>query len=799
MAQLGPPLLASDYTDFGRQQLLREALHARPGDGRLLCSPDRRHLFLWLLQQRRLLSFPRLPAETPLPGAHLEQSWAARDSPQLCGLLFPQYSPQDWLLCLVWESGRADVWSPPRGAGGRTWLLLRSLELCNSPRARVVAVTGGGGGGELVWCEERAPSRPATPQRPGRSMYCVCRRALRLCAGQVTLGSMKIVLHHSPLYSMLSSSNHVFMIPLSDSHHPLLIYSLLEDQMTMTTPTTGLLHSKALAEGDYKKMLLEYAGLLSSQTASAIQHSVVTGDGQLLLMTTAGRIYLVNDDGAVRRIFDIELVAEAQVKMQIFGQTLACAVDKTVFLIELNTGRLLAKQMLHVDEVFFLRVLDTEDVQLLTRDGIYTMSSTTGPEDDGKSEPSLLDMVYEEACKYYQRRSLSNTKLTVAELKKGEIFQAPITLSAILNHYQKDGKSMDQVQYADLMGNISNELQSFISLERLKTCIITVSRDDIEKYCEELVDHEVTRLFQTDMDRDCLVYFNSLFRTFPKAAWMSVRNNFQFLHNGDGKLVVRATADLWKKVLSPLPTGSRDSSPNGVYPLFEVVCQSLCTFKPKWLPVFVEHAQDCTGLAWNFTPKDNCEGAPLYKRALSVLRKWKKNTNMDLEVDILLCSGRPQAIVQAIHVLIGLQQWSRVMEETLKFSRLSPRITKDIFVTLLTEFVRHRHLDSYIEELCEICPEDMTATDILRIVLHNLPTLESNPLPICCGAEYLTIGLLKPILNKVLQNQMRRDGKFPTLTFPPAAPQRADMCVTGSPVQNGDEPSPTDIYSPYAL
>ncbi|KAM4033885.1 BLOC-2 complex member HPS6 [Anomaloglossus baeobatrachus] len=796
MEQRGAPLLAADYRDYGRQQLLREALRARPGDCRLLCSPDRRHLFIWLLRQRRLLSFPRLAADTPLPGAQLEQSWPGRDSPQLCGLLFPR-SPQDWLLCLVWESGRADVWRPPRGnsdGGDGSWLRLQSLELCNSPRARVMAAAYGGGG-ELVWCEERAPSRPA--RSTGRCLYCVCRRPLRLNAGQVTLGSMKIVLHHSPLYSMFSSDDHIFMIPDSGSHHPLLIYSILEDKLTMTTPTTGLLHSKALAEADYKRMLLDYAGFLRS---TAILHSVVTGDGQLLLMTAAGQICLVYEDGGVRRIFNMEKVAEAQVKMQIFGKTLACAVDTTVFLIELNTGRLLAKHKLHVDEVFFLRVLDTEDVQLLTRDGIYTMSSATGPEDNGKSEPSLLDMVYEEACKYYQRRSLSNTKLTVAELKKGGMFQAPITLSAIINHYQKNGKSKDQAPYTDLMSNMSNELQSFISLELLKTCIMTASGDEIKKYCEELVDHEVTRLLQTDMDRDGLVYINSLFTTFPKAAWMSLRNNFQFLQNGDGKLVVRATADLWKKVLSSLPTGSTDSSPNGVQPLFEVVCQSLCTFKPKWLPVFVQHAQDCSVLAWNFAAKDNTSGGtPLYKRALSVLGRRKDNTNVDLEVDILLCSGRPQAITQAIHILIELQRWSRVMEESRKFSRLSPLITKNIFITLLSEFVRHRHLDPYVTDLCEICPEEVTATDILRIVLHNLPKSPSEPRPLCCGAELLTIGLLKPLLNKVLQNQIRKDAKFPTLTFPPAAPERTNTREAPSPVQNGDEPSPTDIYSPHVL
>lgn len=795
MTHFSSPQLVSDYSDFGRQQVLRDALQARPGDSRLFSSPDGRHLFIWLLQQRRLLSFPRVTADLPLPGAYLEESWAGRGSSPLCGLLFPQ-CPQDWLLCLVWENGRADVWSPPRGAASKTWLRVQSLELCNSPRARVVAVCSGGGG-ELVWCEERAPSKPPGSSSP--YMYCICRRPLRLCGQQVTLGGMKIVLHHSPFYSMLSSPNHIFMIPDTGSH-PLLIYSLLEDKMSMATPTTGLLHSKALTEGDFKKMVLEYAGLLSSRMPTAILHSVVTGAGHLLLMTTAGQISLLYEDGGVRHIFDIEIVTEALIKMQIFQNTLACAVDKTVFLIDINTGRLLAKQMLSTNELFFLRVLDTEDVQLLTRNGIYRIGSSANTEDEGKSEPSLLDMVYEEACKYYQRRSLSNAKLTVPELKKGGMFQAPVTLSAILNNYQKNGKSKDQTQYADLLSNMSNELQSFVSLELLKTCIINASGEDIEKYCEELVDHEVTRLLQMDMDREGLVYINSLFNTFPKAAWMSVRNNFQFLQNGDGKLVIRATEDLWKKVLSPLPSGSKDSSHNGVSPLFEVICQSLCTFKPKWLPTFVQHAQDCSGLSWNFSAKDNCEGAPLYKRALAILGRRKENTNVDLEVEILLCSGRPQAIIQALHILIALQRWSRVIEETRKFSQLSPLITKDIFITLLVEFVKHRHLDSYVNQLCEICPEDMTATDLLRIVLQNMPKAEPDPAPFSCNGEvHLTVGLLKPLLNKVLKSQIRKDEAFPTQTFPPAAPQRMNKSVTPGPVLNGDDLSPSDIYSTNPL
>ncbi|KAG8551263.1 hypothetical protein GDO81_004028 [Engystomops pustulosus] len=785
MTHLGAPQLLSDYGDFGRQQLLQEALGS--GHCRLFLSPDGRHLVLWL--RRRLLSFPRLSPDRPLPAAHLELSW---DSPALCGLLFPP-APPAWLLLLVWENGRADVWSPPRGAG--TWRRLQSLELCNSPRARVVALCGGQGG-DLVWCEERGPSRPQGAPSP--YVYCICRRALRVCGAQVTLGSMKIVLHHSPLYSMLSSPDHIFMVPGS-GFHPLLVYSLLEDRMTMSTLSTGLLHSKALTEGDFKTMVLEYVGFLSSQVAPAILQSVVTGDGHLLLLTTAGQIYLLYEDGGVRHICDIDLEAEAQIKMQIFGKVLACAVDTTVFLIDIPTGRPLGKQIFQAEEVFFLRIFDTEDVQVLTRSAIYKIGSSVVSEDDVKSEPSFLDMVYEEACKYYQRRSLSNTKLTVPDLKKGGMFQAPIALSAILNHYQKNGKSKDQAPYTDLLSNMNNELQSFVSLEILKTCIITASGDDTEKFCEELVDHEITRLLQMDLDRDSLVYINYLFTTFPRAAWTALRNNFQFLPNGEGKLVVRATADLWKKVLSPLPSGTRDGSQNGVYPLFEVICQSLCVYKPKWLPNFIQHAQDCSGLSWNFTAKDNGDGAPLYKRALSVLGKRKDNTNVDLEVEILLCSGRPQAIIQAIHILIALQRWPRVMEETLRFSQLSPLISKDIFITLLTEFVRHRHLDSYVAQLCQICPEDMTATDLLRIVLQNLPKTEGEPPPFCSDGAHVTLGLLKPLLNKVLQNQKGKDEANPKQTFPPTAPKRTNKSVTPGPVVNGDDVSPTDIYANNAL
>lgn len=631
-----------------------------------------------------------------------------------------------------------------------------------------------------LWCEERTTANLLT--------YCLCRRSLRVSGRRVTPGAMTIVLHHSPPYHVLESAGRVFMVPRSTGHHPLLVYAPAEALVTLAGLAAGVLHSKALgeADADYKKLILECAGAAAD---FQIRHAAAGGPGGLLVATAAGRIHLLHGDGTARLVYDLgeDLGAEARIKMVLSGDALVCAVDSRLYLVDVHSGRLAAKQDLDGGEVLLIDAPEGgEDVRLMTKVGVYQVGRWGGR--SGMAEAALLDMVYEEACKYYQRRSLSSAKLTAQSLKENGMFQAPIALAAILRRKSEAGR------YAELLGNVDNELQSFLSLERLKSRAAGASRPDVARCCDELVDLELTRLLQADPDRDGLAYINSLFRTFPESAWASVRNNFQFQQNGDGELVVRATADLWKKVLSPLPPSA---SENGVHPLFEVICQSLCAHKPKWLPGFVQHAQECSGLYRNFTPtKEHGEGGapPLYKRALSVLNKRKDNTNVELEVEILLCSGRPQAVIQAIHTLIRLRRWPRVMEETRRYSQLNPLIKKDIFITLLVEFVQHRQLDSYVPQLCDLCPEDLTATDILRIVLQNMPKTPAVPPPpfSADSGKHFTMGLLKPLLNKALQRQLRRDESFPT--FPPAAPQRTNK-ATG----DGEDLSPPDIYATKAL
>ncbi|OCT71694.1 Hermansky-Pudlak syndrome 6 protein [Xenopus laevis] len=803
MMKFGPPKLQCDFQVFGRQHVLREALHSP--ESRLYHSPDGGHLFVLL--PHKVLSFLRLPSQAPLsPSAYLEKSWAAH-SPPLSALLFPQSVPYGWVLTLVWQNGRAEIWSPPRSALSKGWELLQSLDLCNSPRARLASVCSNGE--SLVWCEERPPSEAKLQGPSGAKIYryCICQRRL-VWEGelQVSLGNMKIVLHHSPLYHVLSSPSHIFMVPdcslRTNGAKLLLVYSPQDDRINMATVDKGLVHSKSLSECecDFKRLVYECLGYMTSQVTVSIRTFAVTVSGELLLMDAHGGVHLLHPDGMIRCIctFDFKTLApEVRVGIQLHGATLVCAVDTMLYLIESNTGRLLEKKILSSDEVLLMNLPEADDIHLLTKAGIYSVSPVSSPLETGKMEPALLEMVYEEACKYYQRRSLSSAKLTVSELKKEGMFQAPIMLSSILSNYHRAEKAKSKM-YGDHTNTMTNELQSCLSLEHLKAKIINMPKNLTEKYCENLIDQEIVRLIHTDLDRENLTYINSLFSLFPKAAWKSVKGNLQFHQNGDGRFIVRATVDLWKRILGPLPVGSRESYHNGVSPLFEVICESLYRFKPKWLPLFVQQAQDCSGLPWSMSNKDNCEGVPLYKRALAVVSKGKASTtanqDCDIEIDILLYSGRPQAIIQAIHMLINLQRWERVIAETKKFSRLSPIVTKDIFITLLAEFVKHRHLDSYINQLCDICPEEMTPTDLLRILLQNMPVEQDQPF--CNGGTPLTVGLLKPLFNKVIQNQKAQHMKSAAMTFSPSTPPETNHSFV-----NGDGLTPEicsvpDIYAP---
>ncbi|KAF1544297.1 hypothetical protein FQV10_0000790, partial [Eudyptes schlegeli] len=776
----------SDFSDFSRGHWLQELLCQGEEPSRVQSSPDGQHLLV--LQKSRPPPLPQVVAfqRHSVGGADLERNWQP-PQPALVGLLFLQ-SPVtlgSWVLAIVWEHGRTEVWHFVVALG---WQLLQTLELCQGARARIISVCSQGA--NLVWCEERPPLDAHSDMSKCAFRFCVCTRALEMGDQGVRLGTVRIVLHNSPEYQVLASPQHVFLVPAAASFATtskfLLIWHPEKAKLTITAPSAGFIHSKVLrssSESDFRKLLLGSVGLLSGLAPLDIHTSAVSNSEGLLLVNTKGAVNMVEPDGTQRHIFDLEggpLAQGSSVQLKTFGSILACMLAGVLYLIDQNSGRLIEKKILSMKEVHFLESPGEEDsIQLLTQTGIYGFSFSK-PEDSSRPEPCLVEMVFEEACRYYQRRSLSSSKLTVEKLKKGGVFQAPVALAAILQHSlrqkQKPARGL-QDTYAKLLSTMSLELQSYMSLELLKTCVVCAPESEVESYCEELVEQEVSRVLHSDMDKDNLAYLNSIFASFPKAAWKATRSCLQLQQNGDGLLVARATPEVWKKVLGG--PQQEEVGQNGVVPLFELICASFLRFKPKWLPSFVELTQQYVSISWAYSSKEGPEGrVPLYKRALGVLARKNKcsEANDEMELELLLCSKRPKAVLQALHLLIRLKRWQRVVEVAEKFSKLSPLLNKEIFTTLLAEFAQHRELDPYLDTLWLLCPAELTASDILTVVLQHLPHSQEDPVPFSSEGNQLTVGLLKPLLQRVVQRPCVQDEMYSDAlqspTFPPPTPPR---------------------------
>uniref|UniRef100_A0A8C3XS73 HPS6 biogenesis of lysosomal organelles complex 2 subunit 3 n=1 Tax=Chelydra serpentina TaxID=8475 RepID=A0A8C3XS73_CHESE len=761
MKRAGALRQVSDFGDFGGGRRLRELLGQRgPGEAprHVQTSPDGQHLLLLLrgrpALQPQVLAFQRLGTGA----GGLERSWQP-PQPPVTGLLFLE-SPAaltSWVLAIVWEQGRTEVWGFVPALG---WQLRQTLELCHGARARIVSICSQGG--SLVWCEERPPSDAHLDPGRGAFRYCICTRALEVGEQGAHLGAMRIVVHNSPQYQVLASPQHVFLVPTGATFASvstfLLIWCPREAKVTIVAPSGGFVHSKALHSSDFKKLVLGSVGLLLPVAPLDIHTCALSSCGGLLLLSTRGTVRLVQPDGTWRHVCDLGGSCLAQgdpVQLKAFGSTLACVLAGVLYLIDLTSGRLIEKKLLSTKEVHFLESPGgEEEIQLLTATGIYRFGFPS-PEEGGRPEPALVEMVFEEACKYYQRRSLSSSQLTVEKLKKGDMFQAPIVLSSILQHSlpckERAARGLPET-CAKLLSTMSMDLQSYQSLELLKSCIVGASESEVDRCCEELVEQEVSRLLRLDLDRENLAYLNAVFSSFPKASWKAIRGSLQLQQNGDGLLVARATPDIWKKVLGgPAPDWSQQEEMglNGAVPLFELICGSLHKYKPKWLPSFVVLTQQYLGASWTYSTKEGPEGGvPLYKRALAVL---DPAADRELEIELLLCSARPKAVLQAVQLLIRLRRWQRVVEAAEKFSRLSPLLNKEIFTTLLAQFAQHRDLDPYLAALWELCPADLTVSDVLGIVLQHLPSSEGDPAPFSTGGAPLTLALLKPLLHKVAQ------------------------------------------------
>lgn len=878
----------SDFGDFTGGKELTEIFKLANNEfknslSNVRVSPDGRHIHVILRKPKvGLVTFDKYERPPLIQNQKKLDLWLTRTVP-LVDILYldstnSSISRDAAVVAVVYEDGKAEFWKFQECKAG--WHLLQTSDLCNSPRARVVSVCACSS--LIIWCEERPPSEssPALSSTRNKLRYCVCRRDFEVEEGAVSLGGVKIALHNNPKFTVVSSGEFVHLLPdlkvkqlLSISSF-FLSWSPRHDSFTVSTTCKNTpLKRLSAKESDFKRLVTDCLGYLSTLEPPEIYDFSPAASGGLLLLLSTGWVCLLQKDGIMRQVY--KLAENCLVKfgthtsLCMYENTLALLMGQNLHLIDMNCGRELEKIILKREAVLYVNQAERFTPHLLSETGLFVVVNKETDSGDCNSKMKLtglsakesihpgallVEAVFEEACKYYQQRSLSSTQLTVDTLKKGGRFQAPISLASILRNYLSTGSRQKGAEVSQnggvgctmgqdkLMSSLEAELKALVSLEEVKCNLVRGSVKEVEAVCERLVEKEIARLLSSsELDKETLLYLNSIFNIFPSQVWRAAQAALQLHYNGEGSLSSRAPPDVWKTVLSPaVPPNTTASLPstNGrpkhsyslkgdhianckakptsstspaVLPVFELLCHSVFLFQPSWLPRFLELAQQQQGSAglglslasssWSFSGGRGGEGGesnvPLYKRALCVLSSLSpdKDQHQELQVELLLVSGRPNAILQALRILVAKQQWEQVMQVTQKFCKKSPLLNKEIFTTLLCEVAQHRDLDPYLDLLWVLCPEDLTVTTILNLVLKNLPSpttspssssssslsmsskTSSSPAPFADSqSSQLTIGLLKPLLRKVLQRETKPSQRYADIlqspSFPPPAPPR---------------------------
>ncbi|XP_075874707.1 BLOC-2 complex member HPS6 [Nelusetta ayraudi] len=745
---------------------------------------------------------------------------------------------------VIYEDGKAEFWRFQPCKGG--WRLLQTSDLCNSPRARVVSVCASGT--LVVWCEERPPSEssPALGSARNKLRYCVCRREVEVEEAAVVLGGVKITLHNNPRFTLVGSGERVHLLPdlrarpLRSISGFLLSWSPRHDSFTVSTACKNT-PLKTAKESDFKRLVVDCLGYLSTRDPPEIRNFSPTACGGLLLLFSTGWVCHLQRDGVLRKVYKAagsdSLTPGARTDLRLYRDTLALLMEKTLRLVDVKNGKELETISLKKEGLLYVNQAKKCTPHLFTPTGLFavvskeaeandcnpkTKHSNWGAAEHVHSGALLVEAVFEEACKYYQQRSLSRTQLTVDALKRGGRFQAPIALASILRDYVNTGSSR-QREAEDkgqdkLTASVEVELKALACLEELKARLVGGGVAEVEAVCESLVEMEVARVLSSpELDVDALLHLNSVFRLFPGQAWRAAQLALRLHRNSEGALSSKAPPDVWKTVLSPADVpNNRRAEPDAAVPVFELLCHSLLRFQPSWLPGFLALAQQqqqqgSASLGLSVTSSSSSSssssasswsGTPLYKRALAVLSRDKAQ-HQDLEVELLLVSGRPNAILQAMRVLMAKQRWEKVTRVAQEFCKQSPLLNKEIFTTLLCEVAQHRDLDPYLDLLWALCPEDLTVTAILNLVLKNLSSPNNSPSSPSASSfalysvgpsqpapfadprgGQLTIGLLKPLLRRVLQREAKPSQHYADIlqspSFPPPAPPRQPAAEPGS-------------------
>ncbi|XP_023676032.1 BLOC-2 complex member HPS6-like [Paramormyrops kingsleyae] len=712
---------------------------------------------------------------------------------------------------VVFENGKSDFWKYCEQEG---WHFLQTMELCQIPKAKVKSICASSN--IIVWCEETPPSKSTSAINVHQNCFCyrICSRSYELEEGAAILGEVKVILHNSPRYMTVASGNNVHLLPdpkgstFRNISGFFLTWFPQCGSLAISSISRGILLMKescAMSDGYNFTELISLAVPLASNHLEICAASTSRCDN-LSFLLSSGWINMIDNHGTLRQVYKLahscSTTGGKWIDMNIYHNWLAVIVGKTLYLIDAQCGLKLEKILLKTDGMLYVNCQDSQVPHILTEAGLFQVKcwdqDFSHVLDQGCVRPDdvLMKTVFEESCRHYQKRSLSDRQITVETLLADRKFQAPFLLSSILCDFLKvqDGSDLD---YGQLLSYLKPELKRFMLLDGIKMLATAASEKDQSSCCEVLVCEEVGRLLSSDMEREDVLHLNLMFNMFPSESWQATQGILQLQLNEEGSFSAKVPLEVWRTILSsvqPLAWPTHQGIPPAVpVPVFELLCQMFLRYQPQWLPRFLELAQQCSGdlLSTPSRQKAGPEETPLYKRALSVLPLGRDSQG--LEVELLLCSCRPTGILQALRLLVDRRQWEQVLQLAERFCQQSPLLNKEIFTTLLQELSQHRDLDPYLDRVWALCPADITSTGILSVLLESFSaSIPSGPQPFQTQNCQLTLGLLRPLLSQVLQKETKVNQGcvrvlWPRAHPPPVPPRRPREMLVGS-----------DVGHPYA-
>lgn len=390
----------SDFGDYSGNrdlnELLKMNINEHKNSTNVRVSPDGRHIHVILRKPKvGLVTFDKY--ERPQLAQKKLDLCLTRTVPIVDVLYLDQNhssssSRGSAVVAVVYETGKAEFWRFQECKPG--WHLMQTSDLCNSPRARVVSVCTCSN--LIVWCEERPPSEssPALGSTRNKLRYCVCRRDFEVEEGAVSLTGVKIALHNNPKFNVISSGEYVHLLPDLKTKPLLSISKFLLSwcprrdtfRVNTTCKSTPLKEDTLSAkESDFKKLVTDCLGYLSTLEPPEIYDFSPTGYGGLLLLLSTGWVCLLQRDGMLRQVY--KLVENSMVKFRthtslcIYQDTVALLLDQSLHLIDLNCGKEQGKILLKSGGLLFINQVERWTPHLLSETGLSVVRQETDTRD----------------------------------------------------------------------------------------------------------------------------------------------------------------------------------------------------------------------------------------------------------------------------------------------------------------------------------------------------------------------------------------------------------------------------------